>query len=31
MLTAATGDAVVFTESGALPNPGNVWKLTDLD
>jgi secreted PhoX family phosphatase len=31
MLTAPTGDAVVFTESGALPNPGNVWKLTDLD
>ncbi len=30
MLTAASGDAVVFTESGALPNPGNVWKLTDL-
>jgi secreted PhoX family phosphatase len=30
MLTAPSGDAVVFTESGALPNPGNVWKLTDL-
>ena len=31
MLAAPTGDAVVFTESGALPNPGNVWKLTDLN
>ena len=30
MITAVSGDAVVFTESGALPNPGNVWKLTNL-
>jgi Bacterial protein of unknown function (DUF839) len=31
ILSAPTGDAVVFTESGALPHAGNVWKLTDLD
>jgi hypothetical protein len=30
MLKAPRGHAVVFSESGALPNPGNVWKLTNL-
>jgi len=31
ILAAPTGDSVVLTESGALPNPGNVWQLTDLN
>jgi len=31
MLNAPGGNAVVFSESGALPNPGNIWKLTDLN
>jgi secreted PhoX family phosphatase len=31
MLKAPRGHAVVFSESGALPNPGNIWKLTDLN
>lgn len=31
MLKAPGGHAVVFSESGALPNPGNIWKLTDLN
>ena len=31
MLTAPGGNALVFSESGALPNPGNIWKLTDLN
>jgi secreted PhoX family phosphatase len=30
ILNAPGGNAVVLSESGALPNPGNIWKLTDL-
>lgn len=31
ILKGARGNAVVFSESGALPNPGNIWKLTSLN
>jgi Bacterial protein of unknown function (DUF839) len=30
MVSGPTGDDLVFSESGALPRAGNVWKLTDL-
>jgi secreted PhoX family phosphatase len=29
--TVARGGAVVFSESGAASNPGNIWRLTNLD
>jgi Alkaline phosphatase PhoX len=31
MVPAHTGNAVVFSESGASRTPGNIWMLTELD